>query len=113
MRYQDAGLDGVQWIATRGEVCPFCVARNMQVYPVGKVRVPAHPRCRCILVPWSREWQKLGLTDDEFAQQYAADRLADLRKQGKEPNYGLTPFERAAKLEKPPEPMWKPDDAVS
>lgn len=108
MRYQQNNVEGVQWLTTRGEVCPYCVARNMQVYEVGKVRMPAHPFCRCIWLPWRREWQELGLTDDAFSNEYVRDRLADLRAQGKEPNPGLTPFERAAKLTEPPTPIWKP-----
>lgn len=104
LRYEQAGVEGVQWVCTIGEVCPFCVARNMKVYPVGKIRIPAHPRCRCIAVPWRPNWD----TDDAFTSRYRRDRLADLRQQGGTPNNGLTPFERAAGLTRPPRPIFNP-----
>ncbi|MDX2215507.1 MAG: minor capsid protein [Oculatellaceae cyanobacterium bins.114] len=108
LRYQQNGVDGVQLVVSIGEVCPYCVARNGNVYEVGKIRVPLHPFCRCVLVCWRREWQEMGLTDDDFTRQYRDARLADLRTEGKEPNYGLSPFERMAKLDRPPEPIWTP-----
>ena len=44
------GFDYVRWIAARDErTCRFCVARHGQIYPAGRVVVPAHPRCRCSL----------------------------------------------------------------
>lgn len=88
--------------------CSFCVARNANVYPVGKVKVPAHPRCRCILLPYRKSWADMGLTDDEFIEEYASDRLDDLKKAGLKPNKGLTPFEKAAGLTEPPKPIWSP-----
>lgn len=106
LRYQQNGVEGVQWVCTIGEVCPYCIARNGRVYETGKVRLPAHPRCRCIVVPWKALWD----TDDEFMQQYVSDRLADLKQEGGTPNYGPTPFERAAGLTTAPEPIWKPGD---
>lgn len=106
LRYQQNGVEGVQWVCTIGEVCPYCIARNGRVYETGKVRLPAHPRCRCIVVPWKALWD----TDDEFMQQYVSDRLKDLEQEGGKPNYGPTPFERAAGLTTAPEPIWKPGD---
>jgi SPP1 gp7 family putative phage head morphogenesis protein len=32
-------------------VCPTCAARNGRVYPVDRVVLPFHPRCRCVPVP--------------------------------------------------------------
>lgn len=104
LRYEQAGVEGVQWITVVGEVCPFCVARNMKVYPVGKIRIPAHPRCRCIAAPYKSSWD----TDDAFTNRYRRDRIADLRQQGGKPNNGLTPFERAAGLTRPPQPIFNP-----
>lgn len=44
------GFDYVRWIASRDErVCRFCVARHGQIYPAGRIVIPAHPRCRCSL----------------------------------------------------------------
>jgi len=106
-RYQQGGVEGVQWVVSVGEVCPFCVARNGRVYETGKIRIPAHPRCRCIPVPWKASWD----TDDEFMAQYVSDRLRDLERDGGSPNYGPSPFERAAGLTTAPEPIWKPGQA--
>lgn len=45
-------FDYVRWVATQDErTCPFCAARHGQVYAVSRVVAPAHPRCRCALVP--------------------------------------------------------------
>jgi SPP1 gp7 family putative phage head morphogenesis protein len=106
-RYQNNGVEAIQWVCTIGEVCPICVARNTQVYPVGKVRVPAHPRCRCMVVPWKAAWAEMGLLDDEFTEEYREKRLEDLKKVGLKPNPGLSPFEKAAGLSEPPSPLWK------
>lgn len=104
-RYKDNGIEAVQVICTIGDVCPYCAARNTQVYPVGKIRVPFHPRCRCILLPYRPAWQEKGLTDDEFLQRYRGDRLRDLEAAGGKPNNGVTPFEKAAGLTTPPKPL--------
>lgn len=105
LRYGDAGVEGVQWVASIGEVCPYCVARNMRVYPVGRVRVPGHVNCRCVLLPWRPAWDN----DPAFAAQYRGDRLADLQRQNQRPNYGPTPFERAAGITTAPATLWQPD----
>ncbi len=105
-RYAANGIEGVQWVCTIGDVCPYCVHRNMKVYPVGKVRCPAHPRCRCVLIPWRSAWQADGLTDDEFTQNYQDQRLSGLAKLGQKPNSGPTPFEKAAGLTSAPQPLW-------
>ncbi len=107
-RYAQNGIEHVQWICTIGDVCKFCVARNAQVYPVGKVRVPCHPRCRCVLLPYRKSWADLGLTDEATIEDYHRDRLSDLTKAGLKPDGGLTPFERAAGLTTPPTPVWSP-----
>jgi len=104
-RYADNGIEGVQWICTIGDVCKYCVGRNTQVYPTGKVRVPAHPRCRCVLLPWRPSWADKGLTD-EFIKDYEDKRLKDLEKLGQKPSKGITPFEKAAGLTEPPKPLW-------
>lgn len=108
-RYAENGIEGVQWICTiggRSDVCKYCVARNTQVYPTGKVRVPAHPRCRCVLLPWRPSWQKKGLTDDAFIKNYQDGRLKDLEKLGGKVDKGITPFEKASGLKEPPKPLW-------
>lgn len=111
-RYKRYGVEYVQLIVTIGDVCPFCVARSGNVYEVGKIRVPLHPRCRCVLVPWRKEWQEMGLTDDEFIAEYTAKRIGDLEKAGFKVNNGLSPFEKMAGATKPPELVWKPGMVV-
>ncbi|MGG6295285.1 minor capsid protein [Leptolyngbya sp. AN02str] len=109
MRYQDNGVEGVQWIVTPSEqLCAYCAARNGYVYAVGKVRIPAHPLCRCVVLPWRAAWQADGLTADAMLLEYRRARLEELYQQNQQPNYGPTPFERAAGLTWAPEPLWKP-----
>ena len=110
-RYKAAGLEYFQWMATPSEAaCPFCVARNMQVYAVGAAQIPAHPHCRCVALPWRTEWAEEGLIDADFDRAYHAQMVAELGALGKQPNEGLTPFERAAGLSAPPAPVWVPGD---
>ncbi|WP_088893193.1 minor capsid protein [Leptolyngbya ohadii] len=109
LRYQQAGIEAVQWVVTPSEgLCPICAARNGQVYPIGKVRVPIHPFDRCLLLPWRREWQEAGLTDDEFTADYRNRVLRELKAGGKQAQDRVAAFEKAGGLEKPPTPIWKP-----
>lgn len=111
--YAQNGLQ-TQWIATPSEaLCPFCAARNGLVYEAAKVRIPAHPHCRCVAIPYSSRWQELGLAEDEFIADYRNTLLNELQAAGKTPNYGVTPFERAAGLQRPPEPIWQPGIAAA
>ena len=52
-RYQDYGIQEVQFWADPDErTCEICGALHKKIYPVGAaVPVPAHPRCRCCIVP--------------------------------------------------------------
>ncbi|HEY9737537.1 MAG TPA: minor capsid protein [Trichocoleus sp.] len=107
-RYEENGLE-VQVIVTPSEaLCSICVARNGNVYPVGKVRVPFHPRCRCILLPWSKAWQELGLVDEQFMRDYRRDNLIKARAQGIEPDYRASYWERKAGQPTAPKPLWQP-----
>ncbi|MEO0988158.1 MAG: minor capsid protein [Cyanobacteria bacterium J06639_14] len=110
-RYQQNGIEYVQWAASPSEVCPFCVARNQQVFKASEIVFPPHPRCRCFLVCWSPFWQAKGLTDDQFAEEYRQQGIAELAAQGQRPNSGLAPFEKSAGLERPPQAAWTPGDA--
>lgn len=68
--------------------------------------------CRCMLLPWMPEWADDDLTDQAFLDDYRSDRLADLRSNGQEPNYGPMPFERAARMTSPPNTLWRPGEPV-
>ena len=50
------GYAYARWIATKDErTCPVCASRHGNVYRLGEVVAPAHPRCRCSLAPVSTE----------------------------------------------------------
>lgn len=51
--YQDAGFNRVEWSAVIDiRTCPICRERHGQTYPInGHPPIPAHPRCRCSLLP--------------------------------------------------------------
>lgn len=109
--YQDNDIELVQLIATADDrLCPTCSFRNGFVYPVGKIRVPLHPRCRCYVLPFKAAWQQLGLTNDAFTQKFRQQGLTELKAKGLEPNKGLSPFEKMAKLNAPPQPVWMPEE---
>lgn len=106
--YSKAGIEYGQWHATNdGKVCAYCLSRNQKVYRLVDIVLPAHPRDRCYITPWKQEWLEDGLVDTEFSEQLRADTIAQSELT---PNGGLTPFERAAKLEKPPTPVWTPGE---
>jgi SPP1 gp7 family putative phage head morphogenesis protein len=105
-RYEENGIDGVLLIPIADDrTCRLCVARAGLVYTVGKIRVPLHPFCRCMVVPQSSKWRELGLIDEAFISQFRAEAIAGLKG---EPDYGLSPFEKMAGATSPPEPIWKP-----
>lgn len=98
-RYKRSGIEYGQWIATPSDrLCPTCAERNTKIYPIDDVLIPAHPRCRCMILPVSEAW---GL-DSEFTEQYRSDTLAELSAQGIEPDTGLSPFEKAAGFSRAP-----------
>lgn len=52
-RYQDYGIQEVEiWADPDERTCPVCGKLHKKKYPVGAhVPIPAHPRCRCCIVP--------------------------------------------------------------
>lgn len=52
-RYEDYGLQEVEILADEDERrCPVCGKLHEKRYPIGaEVPIPAHPRCRCCIVP--------------------------------------------------------------
>lgn len=52
-RYKDYGLEQVKvWADPDERTCPICKELHEKVYPVdANVPIPAHPRCRCCIVP--------------------------------------------------------------
>ena len=60
-RYQANGIEWQQWISVPSEsLCPTCAARHGNIYEVGTVSIPAHPRCRCMWLPAKARWQQPG-----------------------------------------------------
>jgi SPP1 gp7 family putative phage head morphogenesis protein len=69
-RYQEAGLDRVEWVAA--DPCDICAPNEGQIVPVGQAfasgdtEPPVHPNCRCALLPVIS-----GMVDDaSFGQDY-------------------------------------------
>ena len=53
---QSRGIAYVRLLASNDErTCPTCASRNGRVYPVDRITVPLHPRCRCVLVEVNNE----------------------------------------------------------
>ncbi len=51
-RYRAAGIAEVEWLTAYDErVCDLCASRNGKRYKIGEVECPAHPDCRCVLLP--------------------------------------------------------------
>ena len=110
-RYKENGINYVLWNISPSEgLCPYCADRNQKVFEVDKIVYPLHPRDRCFLSPYKPEWHEKGLFDDKFAAEYRQEGIDELAKRGLTPNSGLAPFEKAAKLDKPPAAVWRPGD---
>jgi SPP1 gp7 family putative phage head morphogenesis protein len=102
-RYKEAQIEGVTWLPVKKNVCKYCAGRAMKVYALGSVMLPAHPNCRCTLMPWKAEWQELGLTDDAEAAAYRKEVLKLSPQTSNEAN----PFEKRVGLPAPV-PIWQP-----
>lgn len=53
-RYEDAGIDKVMvWADEDERRCDICGKLHEKVFPAfGKMPIPAHPRCRCRIIPY-------------------------------------------------------------
>ena len=111
IRYKDAGLKYVTWLAVPSEsLCIYCASRNGNTYPIDKVVYPLHPRDRCTLLPSDIEWRNAGLTDEDFLNDYHVEGIDELRARGLNPSGDKpAPFEKAAGLKTAPKPAWGPD----
>lgn len=103
--YVENGVEYVQRMATMDErVCGWCADRAGNVYPVDEAPAALHPNDRCFNAPWKKEWQELGLTDDDWFRDHKRDALA---KSEDDRHTGPAPFERLNDLT-PPTPVWTP-----
>ena len=52
-QYRRNGYTHGRWSATGERSCPFCVAREGNIYTLDELEgaIPAHPRCRCTIAP--------------------------------------------------------------
>ncbi|MEO0760110.1 MAG: minor capsid protein [Cyanobacteria bacterium J06648_16] len=114
MRYERSGVEYVQWMITPSEqLCRICAARNGYIYEVGKVEIPAHPRCRCQWLPVSQDWIDNGLIDADFIADYRQQGLDLLKQNGQKPDNGPTYWEKQAGATAAPTPVWKPKELQS
>lgn len=67
-RYLDSGIKEVEVIADWDERrCPICAKLHHTIHPiVGKMPVPAHPRCRCCIVPVVEDYENEQLKIDRY-----------------------------------------------
>lgn len=71
--YTEFGVELVEWLAIDVGTCPICPANAAQgpiplgqPFQSGETAPPAHPHCRCTLIPVVDEGKPM--TDEEFAQ---------------------------------------------
>lgn len=87
-RYDRTGVEFVQVVAVGRNSCPLCLGRNGSIYRRPEPRIfPFHPRCRCYLMPYKRDWD----SDPAFMEQY---RLEQLKNEGVAPDMGATYWEK-------------------
>jgi SPP1 gp7 family putative phage head morphogenesis protein len=103
------GVPWLQWVATADDrLCPTCAARNGNVYRLEDTKPPAHGRCRCFVTPIKPKYFELGLVDENWYRQFHEKGIEELKAHKKEPNHGVSPFEKGAGLTKAPKPIWTP-----
>jgi len=135
-RFRQRGVEWVRWSAAAERTCPFCMSRDGLIYELDEVEsdIPAHPRCRCTLLPSHKpkDWkgnpnQKKDATDQLDDAYWAKSRAKKLEQWKKEhlqrkPNdkqdlnallrrYMDTPTNSRRRLlgtDKAPKPQWMP-----
>lgn len=104
--YAANGVEHVQFLSTLDDrLCGYCAYRSGVVYVMGDVEAPLHPFCRCLLLPWRKEWQEDGLTDDAW---FSEHRTSSLERTEDRPRRGASPAERWKGLTRAPTPVWIP-----
>lgn len=91
------GYEYARWSAAAERTCGYCMSRDGLVYKIEEVEgsIPAHPRCRCSLVPveMSAEMKKNGPTGpgaaDELDDAYWTKSRNDKLSQWKQENRGI------------------------
>jgi SPP1 gp7 family putative phage head morphogenesis protein len=106
--YREMRVQYVQWDATNDDrTCSYCEARHGIVWKRDQApRPPAHPHCRCVLLPWREDSLARG---DEYyltTRRAMADRREDEGRAGSTAT-AAAPFDRANGTSVPP-PAWAP-----
>ena len=75
------GYDYARWVAAEDErTCPFCASRSGLIYRASEMFLPAHPLCRCAMVPVPNsvvEAEDAELLNEEGWGQHREEVLAD------------------------------------
>lgn len=105
-RYKASDIKYVQRIATQDKrLCGWCAARAGNVYKIDDAPQLLHPNDRCYNAPWKQEWFDAGLIDNQFIITHADEARSRTQDQLR---YNVSPLEKAAGFQKPPEPIWTP-----
>ena len=111
--YNRNGFKYVQIYATADRrLCPYCGARFGNVYELGKITVPFHVSCRCVLVPFRKSWYEEKTLSLKGVRGLRKEAIAEMKARGIKSNFGVAPFERAAGLTEAPKPVWKPSENI-
>ena len=84
--FSQNGIKLVIYYATVDDrTCPYCAAQAGRVFKVNAIRVPRHPNCRCILVPYlsnefgrNREYDAFRRSHRNAVHRYARSRGIEL-----------------------------------
>ncbi|MGB0873676.1 MAG: minor capsid protein [Synechococcus sp.] len=135
-QYRALGYEWVRWSATAERSCPFCISRDGLLYEIGDAdgAIPAHPRCRCSLIPAdpppnfkgkgkeAKGVEAAESLDDAYWTRSRAKKIQDFRKNNPQftdnelRRYVRTPTNSQAYLRPgtpAPEPVWAPSGTLS
>ncbi|MBC9783539.1 minor capsid protein [Heliobacterium chlorum] len=101
--YESYGVKRVKWLTAADErVCKVCGPLHRKLFPIDKIPFggpPAHPRCRCFIVPDIATSEEEGKIADALANEntkaFKADQLQKLKKQKEKKESSLNEAERA------------------
>ncbi|MGF2618489.1 hypothetical protein FZC84_21220 [Rossellomorea vietnamensis] len=71
------GVEKYQWIAALSErTCQVCGGRDKQVFSEGVYSTPAHPRCRCTIIPYFTQRSLRRARDPQTNKNYLVDDIS-------------------------------------
>lgn len=104
------GVDHLQWDATNdARTCQYCAARHGVVWKLTNApRPPAHPHCRCVMLPWRPDSEPAN-RGDSYYERTRASMAERLQAEGRTRTTATAaaPFERNDGTP-PPKPVWAP-----